>query len=881
MKYPSYIFLIFLICHIYPQDLPIIRPAPEIQAVRTEKAIEIDGFLTEPPWQTQGYSNFLQSDPHDGSPATQQTVVWIAYDRENLYIAARMYDEEPDKIIDLLGRRDEEVESDWFIFGVDPYFDKRSGYLFAVNPAGSIMDGTLFNDEGQDLTWDGIWDCAARIDDSGWSVEIRIPFLQLRFKKKNTYIWGVNFFRVTKRTNEETVFAWTPKEKSGYVSRFARLIGISNIEPGRLMEFSPFIVGKTEFSPKEPGNPFKTGSTLEGNIGFDFKSGLKSNLTLDMTANPDFGQVEVDPAVINISDQETYYAEKRPFFIEGADIFRFGSGGVNIIQNLGWNQPSFFYSRRIGRAPQGVVPSGSYSDQPEWSTILAAAKITGKIGSGWNLGVLSALTQREYAQVENQNIPDKVEVEPSTHYSVIRAQKEFNNGRSGLGFLTTSVLRDLHPGWLRDNIPDKAFSFAVDGWTSLDKDRVWVISGWAGGTSVRGTKSSITTLQLSPLHYYQRPDVDYVNLDPDATSLNGWAGRLFLNKQQGNLVFNASLGAISPGFHAVDLGYHTRGDIINGHLEAGYQSFHPDNLFQNWKLTLATHRSYDFSGNRTDENYHFTAFGQFRNYWTSKLYLSYDPPRYSHWLTRGGPLALYPWGFIRQINITSDNRKSWIYSFSAHYRTHPYGSYNWSIGFNLRWKPSPNFNLSVAPSYTWRHSVGQWIKSVQDELKVETYGTRYVISDVIQKTFPIEIRINWTFTPKLSLQAYFQPFIGVGDFFKYKELLATRTFDFNIYGENGSTIYLENGFYHVDPDGTGPAKSFFFRDPDFNLKSLRGTVVFRWEYKPGSIFYAVWTQDRADYSHPGDFNLSRDFQALFNASGDNIFLIKISHRFKL
>ncbi|MBN2246457.1 MAG: hypothetical protein JW755_11505, partial [Candidatus Aminicenantes bacterium] len=619
----------------------------------------------------------------------------------------------------------------------------------------------------------------------------------------------------------------------------------------------------------------------EGNIGFDLKSGLRTNLTLDMSVNPDFGQVEVDPAVINISDQETYYAEKRPFFIEGADIFRFGSGGVNVMQNLGWNQPAFFYSRRIGRAPQGEIAGGGYTDLPQWSTILAAAKISGKVGSSWNLGVLSALTQREYAEVEDQSIRKMIEVEPSTHYSVIRAQKEFNQGRSGLGFLTTLVLRNLQPGWLKNNLPDKAFGFAMDGWTFLDKDRVWVISGWAGGTSVQGNPSVITALQLSPLHYYQRPDIDYISLDPEATSLNGWAGRIILNKQQGKFVFNTALGAMSPGFHAVDLGYHTRGDIINGHIETGFQSFHPGRLFQNWKLTLATHRSYDFSGNRIDENYHFTSSGQFRNYWTGILYLSYDPPRYSHWLTRGGPMALYPWGFMRRISINSDNRKSWTYTLSAHYRTHPHGSYNWSIGFSLRWKPSPNFNLSIGPGYSWRHSVGQWIKSVPDELKMETYGTRYVISDVIQETLPVEIRINWTFTPKLSLQAYLQPFIGVGDFFKFKELAAVKTFDFNFYGENDSTIDLKNGIYYVDPDGSGPAESFFFRDPDFNLKSLRGTVVFRWEYQPGSIFYAVWTQDRTDFSHPGDFDFGRDFQTLLKASGENLFLIKISHRFEL
>ncbi len=873
-------FIIFLIPVLHTDEHSGNNPPP-IQAIQAKEPIRIDGILDEEIWQREGFTGFRQSDPQDGAPESEKTVVWVAFDRNYLYVAARLFDSHPEEIVSRLGRRDAEVESDWFVFAVDPYFDRRSGFLFAVNPAGSIMDGTLFNDEGKDLSWDGVWKSAARVDDRGWAVEIRIPYHQLHFKQKDSYIWGVNFFRTIKRKNEQCCYAWIPKEESGYVSRFVALNGISGIQPGRVVEFLPYTLGRAHYSPAVPGDPFHTGSSYAGNAGFDLRSSLQTYLTLNLTVNPDFGQVEVDPAVINISDQETYYVEKRPFFVEGADIFRFGYGGANAVRDLGWDEPSFFYSRRIGRSPQGHIASPGFIESPDWTTILGAAKITGKVGDGWNIGALTALTQREYASVDIEDERSTLEIEPFSSYNVLRAQKEFSAGFRGLGFIATGIWRNLRGPSLEDILPRSALGFGLDGWTFLDSDRTWVITGWLGGTQVRGKETAITRLQMSSLHYYQRPDVDYVRMNPNATSLSGWAGRMYLNKQKGPMVFNISLGAMSPGFHAVDMGYHTRGDIINGHVEAGYQSFHPGKVFRNWKATLTACRSYDFGGIRTNENYVLNATAQFLNYWSVGLYLSYDPIRYSHWLTRGGPLALYPWGASRQLLISSDNRQAVIVSLSGHYRTHPYGSYNYSLRASLRWKPNSNLSLAIAPEYSWRHSVGQYITQVIDPLKIETYGVRYILSDVIQETAALELRLNWIFTPRLSLQAYLQPFIGVGDFFKFKELRASRTFDFDVFGEAPSTIGMNEGIYTVDPDGEGPSPSFSFRDPDFNLKSLRGTIVLRWEYLPGSTIYAVWTQNRADYSYPGEFDFDRDFSLLFRAPGDNIFLFKINFRFML
>jgi hypothetical protein len=347
----SVLVLILTPASLYPKG---IEPPPQksIQAVRTETGIQIDGILDESVWQREGNSDFVQSDPTDGGEPTEKTVVWVAYDDTALYVAARMYDSTPQKISCRLGRRDEMVESDWFYFAVDPYYDKRSGYQFGVNPSGCIIDWTLSNDNNRDTTWDGIWDCSTSIDDKGWTVEIKIPYNQLRFAKKQSYIWGVNFRRHINRKNESVGFVWVPKEIPGYVSHFARLEGVREINPGRHIELMPYAVGQAQFSPGEPGNPFQTGKDYLGNTGFDLKLGLSTNLTLDATVNPDFGQVEVDPAVINLSAYETYFQEKRPFFIEGSNIFdNFGRGGVAYNLNVSFPLPEFFYSRRIGRSP--------------------------------------------------------------------------------------------------------------------------------------------------------------------------------------------------------------------------------------------------------------------------------------------------------------------------------------------------------------------------------------------------------------------------------------------------------------------------------------------------------------------------------------------------
>jgi len=800
-------------------------------------------------------------------------------------VAARLYDSQPELITSRLGRRDDFVDSDWFIFAVDPYYDRRSGYQFAVNPAGSIVDWTLYNDEWNDTTWDGVWEWKALIDEEGWTVEIRIPYNQLRFPKKDEYVWGINFRRVIKRKNEKVGYVWVPKEDSGYVSRFAKLLGIKEIRPGRHIEFLPYSVAQAQYSPEESGNPFETGEKYLGNAGFDLKIGLKSNLTLDTTVNPDFGQVEVDPAVINLSDFESYFSEKRPFFIEGSNIFdQFGRGGATSNASLSWSSPSFFYSRRIGRTPQGDVEQDGNVNFPDRSTILGAFKLTGKVGKGWNVGFVNALTAREYAEIDSDGQRFKEEVEPFSYYGVLRTLKEFNEGKQGLGFIATSVVRDLSNENLEGILNKNAFSLAVDGWTFLDKNKTWVTGGWIAGTRVEGSQSAILELQQSSLHYYQRPDATHVEVNEEATSLSGWGGRFYINKQKGNFLFNAAFGALSPGFDPNDVGFqHGMSDKINAHLLTGYYQPQPGKVFRNWLVFGGPFRNYDFGGNKTWDGYLLIADGQFLNYWAFKTMLAYNPQTISNNLTRGGPLALIPSGYQIDLSLSTDSRKPIVISAYQGYYSRPTDGYSWSGSVSLRWKPMTNISFSFGPEYYVKKSSIQWVTKVDDPLMTETFGSRYVFGDYFQRMLSSNIRLNWTFNPRLSLQLYLQPLLAAGKYDRFKELARPKKYEYNLFGEDGSTISYSDSAeeYKVDPDGQGPAPDFLFDNPDFNLKSLRGTIVLRWEYLPGSILYFVWTQNRADEANPGDFNLRRDMGDLFTAPGDNIFLIKISFRWNI
>jgi hypothetical protein len=875
-----YILIIYSLLH-----LPLFAETKNdstqaIHAYRIYEPIFIDGVLNESIYSYPAITKFTQRDPDEGKPASEKTEAWVFYDETNIYFSGRFSDSTPDSIDVTLMRRDNFVESDWFWIYLDPYNDNRTGFYFSVNPGGSICDGTLFNDDGMDDSWDGIWENKTTVDKNGWNVEVRIPYTQLRFKESDDMTWGINLNRDIKRKHEMSFYVMVPKNESGTVSKFADLEGLKGIKPKQRFEVLPYFVQKAQYLVHDKNDPFYKSNQYKTSVGADVKFSLGSNLNVDATINPDFGQVEVDPAIINLSEFETFYNEKRPFFIEGGNIFSFGYGGANSNWGFNFGVPELIYSRRIGRPPQGSVTEEGYVDYPSETRILGAVKLTGKIDESWSIGVLSSLTERMFASIRTDaGLTLNKEVEPLTHYGIFRTQKEFNSGKQAIGLILTSVNRDLSNDNLRSLLSNQAYTFGTDGWTFLDEDQTYVVTGSVIGSYTSGTKDYLLRLQEQPYRYMQRPDKTYMPIDSNRTAISGYFSRIALNKQKGNFYINTAIGIISPGFEYNDLGSQWFADRINGHLVLGYRWFDPDEIFRRKSVFLAYNRTSDFENNIERSGFYLTSSAQFLNYWGVNFNVSNNFKSVSKTLTRGGPKLNIPQNYSFNISAYTDSREKIIITPSIGYWRNEIGSNEFDVQLEMEWKPSSRISFSFGPEYATNATSFQWVKNVSDQTAVSTYYNRYVFADLDQKTLSANIRLNWIFTPTLSLQLYIQPLISVGNYEKFKELTNPPTLDVKQYGlENSQISYdSESESYTVDPDAEGPAPSFNFNNPDFNFKSLRGNLVLRWEALPGSVFYFAWTNSRLNFENPGEFNFKNDFSNLLKSETDNIFLVKFSY----
>ncbi len=847
-----------------------------VETVRASSPISVDGVLDEAAWAAAApTSRFVQADPREGAPPSEPTDVRVLFDDGALYIGARLYDSAPDSIAALLARRDGASSSDRFLVYVDGYHDRRSGFFFGVNAAGSLYDGTLYNDEWNDNTWDGVWEGKATRDSLGWTAELRIPYSQLRFQKGGGYRWGINFCREIARRNERDFLAFQPKNGSGFVSRFPELGGLLGITPPPRIEVLPYITSQAEFEGHDPADPFNDGSRLGAGAGADFKVGLGGNVTMAGTVNPDFGQVEVDPAVVNLSDVETFFDERRPFFIEGAGIFDFGSGGANDFWGFNWAAPSFLYTRRIGRAPQVELPDNEFADAPTGTHILGAAKLSGKIGN-WSLGTLSALTNRESGRFALGDRRWTAQLEPLTYYGVYRAQKEFAGGARGLGFIGTATNRFFNDDAVRDELSSSSTGFGMDGWTALDRDRMWMVSGWAGLTRVTGTPTRLQLLQEEAPHYLQRPDAGYLGVDSSATAFSGYAARLSLNKQRGDWMFNSAFGVVDPRFDVNDLGIQFRADQFNSHVMVGRRWTRPGRVFRDWRVNLAVFREWNFGGDLTASGYFLTGLYQLRNFATGKWFVAYNPETLNDRQSRGGPLMVNPPGVEWDWQFASDPNRRWVAGLTLHGARYRLGSdERWSVGSSLQWKPGSRISLSLEPLVERIKTTSQYVDTFDDALATGTFGHRYVFADLDQTNVSASLRLNWIFTPRLSIEVYAQPLLSSGRYTGFKQLARSRSYEFSGYPDPQPTSDPDQVI--VDPDGPdGPAESHQIDDPNFSLASLRGNAVLRWEYLPGSTLFLVWTQNRSDTETIGTFRTGRSLNRLFDATADNIFLIKLS-----
>ena len=832
-----------------------------------EAAPTVDGRLDDAVWsRAEAAGSFVQFAPSAGAPATQRTEARVAYDDAAVYVAVRMYDPRPDSIVGQLARRDADVHSDWVHVGFDSYHDRRTAYVFGINPRGVKQDIFLYNDGSDDNTWNAVWDGSARVDSLGWTAEFRIPFSQLRYSARDVAagrVWGFNVRREVARTKEETFWAPVLPNVQGVVSRFGELRGLERLPSPRRLEMQPYSMARVTRAPGQPGNPFYRPTDPAASAGADVKYGITSNFTLTATLNPDFGQVEADPSQVNLTAYETFLPEQRPFFVEGSDIFKFGLGAGD----GDFGSESLFYSRRIGRLPQGTrrVPgSAAFRDVPEQSTILGAAKITGKTAGGWSVGILDAVTGREEARYA---FPDSAgrysaAVEPMTNYAVARVSRDYRGGKSAVGGIATMTHRKLDDEDRLDFLRSAAYAGGFDLRHRFGRGDAIELRSWVLGSRVEGDPLAIRETQRSPARYFQRPD-DY-RLDPSRSSLGGWAAQTEVFKSGGgNWFWGGVVNARSPGFEANDMGFQRDADQVLAAGTVGYNAFKAGKTFRRWGGNLNGWNVSTFDGVRTGLGGNLNGNFELLNFWGGYGGINREAGSTSVRALWGGPSIRTPGSWNTFFGMNSDRRKK-VYgslSGSASWEDETDG-HAWNLSTGVTWRASTRADLSLRPSYSSRLAAWQFVSGGG------AAQPRYVFGRLEQSTFSMTARLNYTFTPNLSLQLYGQPFISAGDYSDFREVVLS---------EDGKRVAPASRF----GDRFRPVA--YAGSPDFNVKQFRSNAVLRWEYRPGSTLFVVWSQGRQDYLSDGSFRLGRDFGRLFGLDDDhtvpmtNVLLLKVNY----
>ena len=829
----------------------------------------LDGFLDDEVWQHAEFtSEFFQKDPNEGEPAMHKTEVGFMYDESSLYIAARMYFENPDEIHAYVTRRDKAGNSARIIISLDTYLDRRTAYTFGLTAGGSRFDYYHPSDHERrrESSFDPVWEGKAQMTDYGWSAEMQIPFSQLRFKNQDEQIWGVNINRWIPNTNEDLYWVLIPKDDTGWSSKFGNLVGISGIQPSRRIELLPYSASSAKYTgDADPLDPFNDGSKYDSRVGMDLKMGLGSNLTLDATVNPDFGQVEADPAVVNLSAFETFFRERRTFFIEGRQLF----------DN---NGPTFFYSRRIGARPHGSAEA-DFLDNPDNTTIIGAVKITGRLNSGLSIGVLSAVTSTEHADTftaatdSTAEIRGKTEVEPLNGFGVVRLQQEFGASQSTVGLMLTGVKRDVSNGSALAEILNKQAYTGNFDWNLRFQGGKYVLSGYAGFSHINGDPLAIVGAQRSSARYYQRPDATHVRLDSARTSLSGYAASVRFNKNSGeHWLWGTGISTESPAFELNDAGILSGADGVGSSGFLTYRETKPGKLFRDYSFDFSAFAKWNFEGIRTFGILDFFFNSTFKNFWNTSLHYHYLPQNQSWTATRGGPLMATASNHHVMTRISNNRASNFNWRTRVSYIWNDLDGFDFSTSARFSFKPTDALELSLEPEYERERTARQYFDEFGNGRDV-TFGQRYVFSAIDRSTLSTQIRLNYAITPDLSLELYAEPFAASGKRFDFGELLKPRSKDLRFYGTDGTTI-TENGDGFTVTDGTD---TFELENRDFNIRSFRSNFVLRWEWRRGSTLFLVWQQDRSSSEDQGSFVTPGSLFDSLSARGDNFLALKVSY----
>lgn len=834
---------------------------------------KIDGILDDPSWDIVEWSgNYVEWSPDENTPPSYPTKLKILYDDKSLFVAFKCYDKEPDKIVSRLSRRDG-FDGDWVEINVGSLGDLRTAYSFTISVSGVQGEEYITNDgQSWDNTWNPIWYSKTQIDEEGWTAEIRIPLSQIRFGKGKEQIWGIQSTRRFFRKEERSVWQRSPLNAPGWVSSFGELHGLRNLRPQRQLEIQPYTVTSQNVLGAESSNPLIKTSETKLNAGLDGKLGITNDLTLDFTLNPDFGQVEADPSAIALDGFQIFFQERRPFFIENKNIFDFPlSNSVNAGRTFGFD--NLFYSRRIGRAPQGFpnLEAGEFSIQPNVSNILAAGKFSGKTRDGWSIGVLEAATAKEVATISNGTSEREEAVAPFTNYLVTRVQKDFNNNNTFIGGVFTATNRNLIDNL--DFLHKAAYTGGVDI-THNWKNRTYYVKGNLSLSSVSGSPRAMNRTQRSITHLFQREGAAHIAVDSSATALTGTGGNIQIGKGAGNWLFQTGLTWRSPELELNDIGFQLRADDIRYYGWLGYRTTKPLQSMRGWRVNYSQFAAFDFEGNFNELLVNANAWFNLKDNTWVNVFGDFKPVNFNNFLLRGGPRFKQPEEYTVGGTLTSDSRKKLRLSLTISNQFAAEGIRNQlSIGGSITYQPLNSLTISVSPTYTGTDDGLQYVS--QASFKEES---RYLLGAIEQQTLSIPLRVDYILTPTLSLQYWGQPFIskGVFDSFSLVNDPVAGNFNARLTPLSDAQVSSSDTVFQIDEDLDGTF-DYSFGQPDFAFVQWRSNMVLRWEYIPGSELYLVWSQDASNF---GDFEQGLS-QALQSNIRDinNIFLVKLTYRF--
>jgi hypothetical protein len=842
-------------------------PDKPLTATRTGDPPVTDGVLRDRCWENEGEWSgaFVQQQPDEGKPETEETRLKILYDNHYLYVAFQAFDAEPDKINRWLAPRDQ-VKGDAVCVIFDSYADKRTGFAFALTAGGTRADFLCSNAGDDDYTWNAVWEGKTSFDNQGWYAEFRIPLSQLRYSAEVVQEWGFHAIRVIDRKMETDHLHLIPRNNKGFVFSFAPLAGISGLPKSRRIELSPYASLKFQTSPKESGNPYATGKEWGYAAGLDGKIGLSSDFTLDFTINPDFGQVEADPSTINLTAFETWYEEKRPFFLEGKHIF----------DMLG---ESMFYSRRIGASPRWNPDEqeGRYSSVPRQTHIISAVKVSGKSKNGLSLGLLNSITSEEYAGITENGAEYSLTAQPPTVYSVVRVQQDIKEGNTIAGGMLTSTNRSIKDAHLAAFLPRNAYTGAFD-FTQYSRNREYYATGSVQYSHVEGSTEALTALQESPVHNYRREDASYLSVDSARTRMTGHAGTIVVGRGgEHKWVGEHRFMWATPGFDINEAGYLQNADykMLRGYV--AYVENKPQGIFRNYSADAFYRFLWDYGNTNTFGRAGVEGNATFTNKWGLYAGGFYDMATVENGMLRGGPaVRLNPrWG--TDMSFWSDGSKK--VSVSGYHGTmlgsKRYAHFAWG---EINFRPISNLGLSARTDYTYRRMGLEY--AATEELAGGKKA--YIMSAIEQHTAGLTLRVDYSITPDFSVQFYGNPFMSSGKYSEFKR--ATLTLDKTY--ENRFRLLSADALTRHAADNTWSVKeingdTYTFDNPDFSFREFRFNLVARWEYRPNSTVYLAWGQDRSGSAAGYVSSVSQNVKELFDYGPTNVFMVKLNYWFTL